>query len=142
MKKLQQEMAEKNKNGEKDYAYFSFEGNGGEEEFLISLSKQIMMKCKGVKFDVFYTAMIKLFQEQGRDITRLENEIDSALKSGLKKTAFEAAKDVATMSFNIPVVGSIAAAVSSVYGGVKPLVEKKIKENGSDKKDRKRETGV
>lgn len=76
------------------------------------------------------------------DITRLENEIDSALKSGLKGTTFEATKDVATMTFNIPVVGSIAAAVSSVYGGVKPLVEKKIKENGSDKKDRKRETGA
>lgn len=49
------------------------------------------------------------------------------MKSGLKGTAFEAAKDVATMTFNIPVVGSIAAAVSSVYGGVKPLVEKKDK---------------
>ena len=90
LKKLCRELEEKtDKKKMPNYAFFSFEGNSGKEEFLFSLSRQMMFCNKKLSFPLFDTALIKIANEEGKDLKKFEEKRESLIKHPLVEAALK-----------------------------------------------------
>lgn len=84
IKKICGEITEKTGNKKiPNFAYFTFEGNSSKEElkelFMFSLSRQMMMYNKELKFFLFDTALAKILADRGKSLERYEEKAKASI---------------------------------------------------------------
>lgn len=80
LKKLGREMDEKLEKGELDHTFFSFEGKASKEEFLYTLSRNMILSFKGkLEFPLFEAAVLRIAGEQGKDVSQFEKKVKESL---------------------------------------------------------------
>ena len=75
LKRLCYELKEKNPKKMPNYAFCSFEGNVSKEEFLYSLSRQMMLCNKKICFPLFDAAFTKIAVADGKDLKSFEKKV-------------------------------------------------------------------
>ena len=109
IKKICREVAEKTDNKKvPNYAYFTFEGNATKEEFMFSLSRQMMMYNKDLEFFFFDTALAKVAAAEGKSLEKYEEKAKASIMSN---SFFDAALSIGGQF--VPALETVAKTVNA-----------------------------